>query len=42
LNANASDLLPLRKWKGENYVALAQKLLRELPDVNIAFTGAPN
>jgi len=41
LNANASDLLPLRKWKGENYVALAQTLLRELPGVNIAFTGAP-
>lgn len=41
LNANASDLLPLRKWEGKNYVALARRLLAELPDARVAFTGAP-
>jgi ADP-heptose:LPS heptosyltransferase len=42
LNANAGDLLPLRKWPGENYVALAQHLLREFPDAYVAFTGSPD
>jgi ADP-heptose:LPS heptosyltransferase len=41
LNANAGDLLPLRRWAGPNYVALADRLLRESPDLFIAFTGAP-
>lgn len=41
LNANASDLLPLRKWEGASYVALAQRLLAEFPDAAVAFTGAP-
>ncbi len=41
LNANASDLLPLRKWDSGNYVALAGRLLREFPEVRIGFTGAP-
>lgn len=41
LNANASDLLPLRKWDGDNYVALAQRLLDSFDDVTVAFTGAP-
>lgn len=41
LNANASDLLPLRKWDEDNYVILAQRLLAALPEVGIAFTGAP-
>lgn len=41
LNANASDLLPLRKWDGANYVALAQRLLAEFPEAAVAFTGAP-
>ncbi|NCA11649.1 hypothetical protein EBR56_07550, partial [bacterium] len=27
LNANASDLIPLRKWEGDRYVALARRLL---------------
>ena len=40
LNANASDLLPLRKWAEENYVALARRLLAEFGDAHIAFTGA--
>ncbi|MFM8284635.1 MAG: hypothetical protein ACKOCW_13875, partial [Planctomycetaceae bacterium] len=29
LNANASDLIPLRKWDGDRYVALARRLLEE-------------
>lgn len=41
LNANASDLIPLRKWEGERYVTLARRLLAESPDLTIAFTGAP-
>jgi ADP-heptose:LPS heptosyltransferase len=41
LNANASDLLPLRKWDGRNYVTLARRLLEEFDDAVIAFTGAP-
>jgi ADP-heptose:LPS heptosyltransferase len=42
LNANASDLLPLRRWPGRRYVDLAGKLLARYPEVCIAFTGAPN
>ncbi len=41
LNANASDLLPLRKWDEKNYLDLARKLLAEFDDVAIGFTGAP-
>lgn len=41
LNANASDLLPLRKWDAANYVALARRLLAAFPDAAIGFTGAP-
>ncbi|HEY5792427.1 MAG TPA: glycosyltransferase family 9 protein [Chthoniobacterales bacterium] len=41
LNANASDLLPLRKWANENYVELARRILDEVPDAWIAFTGGP-
>lgn len=41
LNANCSDLLPLRKWADGNYVALAQGLIaRHGPDIAIAFTGS--
>jgi ADP-heptose:LPS heptosyltransferase len=42
LNANCSDLLPLRLWDRQNYVLLARLLLEKYPDVRIAFTGAPN
>jgi ADP-heptose:LPS heptosyltransferase len=41
LNANASDLLPLRKWDAANYVALARRLLVAFPDAAVGFTGAP-
>jgi ADP-heptose:LPS heptosyltransferase len=42
LNANASDLLPLRKWAAKNYVEVGRRLLAEFPGVYIAFTGAPD
>jgi ADP-heptose:LPS heptosyltransferase len=42
LNANASDLLPLRKWAAKNYVEVGRRLLEEFPGVTIAFTGAPD
>ncbi len=41
LNANASDLLPLRRWDPENYVELARRLLHEFPEIFVGFTGAP-
>jgi len=41
LNANASDLLPLRRWADENYIALARKILKSSPDAFVAFTGGP-
>jgi ADP-heptose:LPS heptosyltransferase len=40
LNANASDLIPLRRWSGAAYVELAKRLLERFPEVHIAFTGA--
>jgi ADP-heptose:LPS heptosyltransferase len=42
LNANASDLLPLRKWDSDRYVELARRLLPTHPELRIAFTGAPS
>lgn len=42
LNANASDLLPLRRWPEIRYVELARRLLHKSRDVHIAFTGAPD
>ena len=41
LNANASDLMPLRRWDPANYGALAARLAREFPDAWIGFTGSP-
>jgi ADP-heptose:LPS heptosyltransferase len=41
LNANASDLIPLRRWPAERYVELARRLLDHYPEIHIAFTGAP-
>jgi ADP-heptose:LPS heptosyltransferase len=39
LNPNAGDLLPLRRWPYERYRVLACRILDELPDVYVAFTG---
>jgi ADP-heptose:LPS heptosyltransferase len=41
LNANASDLMPLRRWPAERYVELARLILAERPEAAVAFTGAP-
>lgn len=42
LNANASDLIPLRRWDSGRYVEVAQRLLQTFPEVHVAFTGAPD
>lgn len=39
LNANCSDLLPLRRWDSDNYVSLARRLLARYDNLHIAFTG---
>jgi ADP-heptose:LPS heptosyltransferase len=41
LNANASDLVPLRKWPADRYVELAGRLLARYPECSVAFTGGP-
>ncbi len=41
LNANGSDLLPLRRWDRTRYVELASRLLAARPDVHVMFTGSP-
>ena len=41
LNANASDLVPLRRWPLERYVELARRLLKEFPEACVLMTGAP-
>lgn len=40
-NANASDLMPLRRWDRGNYIQLARQILETYPDVIILLTGAP-
>lgn len=42
LNANASDLLPLRRWADANYIELAKRLLASSADLFVAFTGGPS
>lgn len=42
LNANASDLMPLRRWPKTNYIALAKRILETYPDILILLTGAPS
>lgn len=39
LNANASDLLPLRRWDSDNYRDLAAGILERMPGVCVVFTG---
>lgn len=39
LNANCSDLMPLRKWPDEKYVELAARLLGLDPALRIVFSG---
>jgi ADP-heptose:LPS heptosyltransferase len=40
INPNASELLPQRRWMGERYVKLMQRILEAAPDVIILITGA--
>jgi ADP-heptose:LPS heptosyltransferase len=42
LNPNSGDLVPLRRWPTERYVALARHLLAARPDVTVLVTGAPS
>ncbi len=42
LNANCSDLLPLRRWPDDRYVELSQRLLDSDPELIVGFTGAPD
>ena len=42
VNANCSDLLPLRRWPGERYVELARRLADRYPEALVVFTGAPD
>ncbi|WP_287963070.1 glycosyltransferase family 9 protein [Alcanivorax sp.] len=41
INANASDLLPQRRWDGDNYARLAALIAQARPDCLILFTGSP-
>ena len=38
-NANASDLLPIRRWPRDHYIALAGTILERYPNVVILLTG---
>ena len=39
LNPNAGDLLPLRRWPQERYSIMARRILDEVPDAYVVFTG---
>jgi ADP-heptose:LPS heptosyltransferase len=38
-NANASELLPIRRWPQENYISLVRMILDQYPKVVIMLTG---
>jgi len=42
LNANASDLLPLRRWETARYLELARRLLERYPELYVGLTGGPD
>jgi ADP-heptose:LPS heptosyltransferase len=42
LNANCSDLLPLRRWPTRRYAELTRRLLEHDPELAVVFTGAPD
>lgn len=42
LNANASDLIPLRRWPTDRYLELARRLLAKYPECRVVLTGAQN
>jgi ADP-heptose:LPS heptosyltransferase len=41
LNANASDMLPQRRWQQENFAIVAQQLLNKFQSIVILATGSP-
>jgi len=41
LNANASDMLPQRRWPQENFAETGRQLLNRYPNIIIIATGAP-
>lgn len=41
INPNTGDLVPLRRWPSERYVALAHELLARFDDVAVLVTGSP-
>jgi ADP-heptose:LPS heptosyltransferase len=41
INANASDLLPQRRWLPEYFVAVSRFLLEQFEDILLVATGAP-
>jgi ADP-heptose:LPS heptosyltransferase len=41
-NANASELLPIRRWPQEHYISLIKTILNKYPDVAILLTGGKN
>jgi len=41
LNANASDMLPQRRWPQENFAETGRQLLNRYPGIIIIATGAP-
>lgn len=42
LNANGSDLLPLRRWPAERYIELARVVLDRWADAVAVFAGSPD
>jgi ADP-heptose:LPS heptosyltransferase len=39
LNPNASDIVPLRKWPADRFLAVGQRLLQSHPDLTVVVTG---
>jgi ADP-heptose:LPS heptosyltransferase len=41
VNANASDLLPQRRWMPDRFASVIRQLLQQFPDLLVVMTGAP-
>ena len=41
INANASDLLPQRRWLPDRFAEVTRQLLQKFPDILVLATGAP-
>ncbi len=42
INPNASDIVPLRKWPMERFIAVGRRILAARPDVTVVVTGSPS